>query len=84
MPQAFTRLGSVSLAFPGWSDTRFVWVTPWTGIAWWECWYGAAMAGPVATIAAEVMAAAARTTPGRRFANIVLFLLRVAGQVFAG
>src|SRR5215468_916560 len=26
MPQALTRLGSVSVATPGWSDTRFSWV----------------------------------------------------------
>src|SRR5919107_3456684 len=69
IPQAFFRFGSVMCALPGWSDTRFVWVTPCEYVGRCAC---VAPAG-LATKAAEPAAAAMSATPARCF-PIIVFL----------
>jgi hypothetical protein len=72
IPQAFIRFGSVIWAFPGWSDTRFVWVTPCVCLGSWRWCAGAALAGLAATKTAEAAVAVMRAAPDRRFPIMVV------------
>src|SRR3954468_3388676 len=72
IPQALIRFGSVICAFPGWSETRLVWVTPCkcVGLCGW-C-VGAALAGLAASNAAEPVAAAMSAATDRRLPIMVV------------
>jgi hypothetical protein len=79
IPQALTRFGSVIWAFPGWSETRFVWVTPCEAAGWFGWCAGAALAGLAVTTAAEAAAAAMNAAPDSRFPIMVVLSFGRAG-----
>jgi hypothetical protein len=67
-------------AFPGWSDTRFVWVTPREGAGLLGLCAGAAPAGLAATTAVEAAAATMSAAPDRRFPIMDVFSFGLCRQ----